>query len=371
MRLGNRCILVDALSARVGGGLTFITEQLVALGRARPDLALSVLASPLNGEFIRAAVGCDVRVLNLGNLPARLAYEQIVLPHVRFGDLIYCPANFCPLVNRSRPIVLCAQNAHYFGLGKRVPHDNPMRKRVEIKLAHASVRRADLVVAVSEFLGSQIVDDGIAPRKVRVIPSGVSSFEGLARMPGLLEGTPEFFLQIGNDHAVKRQDDLVAAWSSAFHGSADAPALVLVGRVSTERMREQRRLLKSSFQQPKLIHLGAVSDRSVIKWLLLNARALISTSELESVGLTVTEALSLSCPTVVTNIPAHREIAGKETQLFPVGDVAALAQCLRSMGPRDHGLTGSDPRSSWAKNAIALGEVFDEVIETASFRGKR
>jgi glycosyltransferase involved in cell wall biosynthesis len=42
----------------------------------------------------------------------------------------------------------------------------------------------------------------------------------------------------------------------------------------------------------------------------------------------VLEAMSYGCPTILSDIPPHREIGASNSQFMPVGDVAALAERL-------------------------------------------
>ena len=67
--------------------------------------------------------------------------------------------------------------------------------------------------------------------------------------------------------------------------------------------------------------------------------ATICPSTYEGYGLTVAESLARSLPTVVSDIPAHREVAGEAALYFPPGDAAALADCLRRVA-RDEALRG-------------------------------
>lgn len=368
---GGPRVIIDALSARVGGGLTYITQQLSSLERVRPDLDLFVLTSPINEEAIRKATDCEIRVIRAPNLASRIVFEQTILPILASkGDVLYCPANFCPLFHGSLPVVLTLRNAHHFGQGKSIPHDKPLRKKAEIQLAHASAKRADIVVAVSEFLRSQMLEDGIESSKIRVIPSGLPKLPEKMTKPWQLEELSDFFVCIANDHAIKRLNDLVRAWSSAFKETIDPPALVLAGQISSERKTEHAQIVRKS-QQPFLIHLGSVADRSIIKWLLVNARALVTTSELESFGFTVIEARSVGCPAIVTDIPAHRESVGEDAKFFSVGDLGGLSQALREAGPQPYRRVESTHEYSWEENANALATLFDEALNNRNCRKRK
>ncbi len=55
-------------------------------------------------------------------------------------------------------------------------------------------------------------------------------------------------------------------------------------------------------------------------------------STYEGYGLPVAESLSFGLPTVVSDIPPHREIAAGAAAYFPAGDAKSLAAILQRLG---------------------------------------
>jgi glycosyltransferase involved in cell wall biosynthesis len=354
-------IVVNALSARVGGGLTYVTEQLSALVRVRPDLELTVLASTTNMAPLLGS-SARVKLVRFPNLSMRMLYEQAVMPYAsRRADVLYCPANFCPLVPAKLPIVLTLRNAHHFGPGRMLPAMSHMRKRAEIWLARASVRRADAVIVVSEALLADLRADGLYSSKVRVIRSGTPEWPPDDEQPPGLTSSDDFFLSLANDSPAKRLDDILTAWKTAFGSPDNRPSLVFAGRIEPAR-REAHRAIVGAELAGDLTYLGIVENRAHVKWLLMHARAMVSASELESFGLTVVEAGSLGCPAIVTDLPAHRETAEGEVNFFRPGDTKALARSLGEVGPRSTGTDSWAWRVSWDDNARELARTFDELI---------
>jgi hypothetical protein len=91
-------VLVDALSARAGGGLSYVVQQLEGLVRVRPDWTISVLAAPWNEQALRSIAHVDVRLVGAHSLAERLVFEQGALP-LQLGrdlDALYCLGNFVP-----------------------------------------------------------------------------------------------------------------------------------------------------------------------------------------------------------------------------------------------------------------------------------
>ena len=87
--------------------------------------------------------------------------------------------------------------------------------------------------------------------------------------------------------------------------------------------------------------LGQVRDRAHVRWLYEHALASISTSELETFGMTLLEAGAVGCPLMVTDLAAHLEVAGDRARFVPVGGLKELAESMEEM--RDD----PPPRDPW------------------------
>lgn len=337
-------VVVDALSIHFGGGGTALVEELAALERVAPDLDLQVLAAPWNVHGLRAALGCEVRPVAVGEGPARVLWEQLVLPWLgRRPGVLYCPGNLAPLAPTRLPVVLAVQNPNLVGRGRRLPHNRRWHRRVRVAACRLSMSRARSIVAVSESLRAEIVADrpDLADR-VTVVPLGPPTPARPPRRPAALPPeVADFLLVLANDAPHKRLDDAVAAWGRAFGDDpASAPHLVLAGMVEDRRRTSHHHLVPERLR-PRLAHLGPVTDRREVTWLLGHARALVSASELESFGLTTLEAGSLGCALLLSDIPAHREVAGAHATFTPPRNVAALADALARTDP-------SPQRRPWA-----------------------
>jgi glycosyltransferase involved in cell wall biosynthesis len=350
--------MVNALSARAGGGLTHIEQQLQALEEVRPDLQLLVLASPSNEEPLKRLLRSAVVTVRAPNLAFRLIYEQVVLPRARADcRLLYCPGNFCPIARTDFPIVLTIQNAIHFGSGSRAARPS-FRQRAEIALARASVKRADVVLAVSETLRSLVAQDGLASDKLKVLRSGTPSWPEAESRPAGVAADADFVLSVANDHPHKQLADLVAACRLMWREEPGAPDLVLVGTVTRDRVHQ----LSVDCPPQRLKFLGPINSRAELKWLMKNARVLVSTSSIESFGLTLVEAASVGCPVIATDIPAHREVAAAAS-FVPVGDPVALADRLLNTEPRcSRGGVFPEEIMTWEENARRLADVFDRTF---------
>lgn len=333
---------------------------MIAIQRIRPDLRVRLLVSEHNAEALSSDLHYETTVVRYKGTLMRLLYEQTILPFKGSEDLLYCPSNFCPLIKTKRPVVVTLQNANHFGPGRRLGGAR-IRKLVEIALAQISARRADRVIVISLSLLRYLREDRIHHDRLRYIPSGVPHWPNESIAPSGMPTTGDFFVSLTSDSQYKHIPLLVRAWASAYGGTPNPPHLVLVGRISPESCRAYESLIETSLRD-NLLCLGTVSVRAHIKWLLENARAMVSTSALEAFPLPPLEALSLGCPTILSDIPAHRETGGSLAQYFPVGDIAALTKMIIQTPQRSHSQVSLDGEwFSWDDNAYALGEVFDEL----------
>lgn len=362
-------VLVDGMSARTGGGHTYLVEQLTALERVRPDWAVTVLAAPWNAQSLGEAQPFPVIEVSVRDVPSRYLFEQVVMPsRARNADLLYCPGNFGLLHRFGPPVVVTFQNPNYLGLGRYLPQNRSIARRGKIVLSRLSARYATKVVAISETLYHEVARDGFDMSKVRLIRSGGPSWseaELNSEPPASLIGVGPFFLSLANDYPHKRLEDLVLAWRKAFRRRSSPPRLLLVGAIEPSRRGELARIAGSELVKFVLMP-GPAALRGEVCWMLRNALAMVSTSELESFGLTAPEAGAVGCPVILTGIPAHREVAGASATYFEVGDVGALADILSGIQSR----VAREWRwpVSWEDNAGELAGVFEECM--AAFRDK-
>jgi glycosyltransferase involved in cell wall biosynthesis len=358
-------VVIDALSAHASGGLTFITNQVSALERVRPDITLRVLATPRNHEVLRSAIASEIREINVRNVARRVLYEQFVMSrHARGADVIYCPANFCPLKSR-RPVVLTVQNIHYFGRSRSHPANRSLRRRLEALLCNLSITRAAAVISVSHALLAEIQRDGLSTRNVRVIHSGVPPLpqEAVSPFRTVLKGG--YFLSVAGDLRHKRVADAVRAWSRVLPDMMIP--LVLVGDFSPRSQAELWSLVPPVAKH-RILFLGRLADKRVLRWLYDHAAALIATSELESFGLPLLEAGSVGCPVLATDIPAHKEVAGSNATYFPVGSITALAEQITRIMASPPERSVWLPLTTWEENAEKLGRLFEQVVKESSNR---
>lgn len=360
-------VLANASSARLGGGLSFIVQELAALEEACPDVDLDVVAAPWNASELKAALRSPVHTAAVSSAGGRFVYEQLVIPFPSGHDrsVLYYPANFVPLGPWRAPVVLTLQNPNYFGPAKLLPHNRSLLERAKHALSRASVRRADHVVAISESLRNEVLRDlPAAARKMTVIQSGAPTWPEQEKPPG--QSAPavgSYFLSVANDYPHKRLDALIEGWTAAFRDVIDRPRLVLVGDVTQERRQAQRALAGRLVTD--LIHAGPITDRGELRWWVENALAMVTVSALEAHPLTPAEAGALGCPLILSDIPPHREVAGGHATYVPVRDPSALPAALSRIHAKPQTRTAWYWPITWHDHARRLVAVLTGVASAA------
>lgn len=345
-------VLYNATSVRVGGGLSYSRAQVMALAEVG-DIELTVLTAPWNHGSIEEAVPATIKIVQTGvrTVPWRFAWEQTVLPTMaRRHDVLVSPGNFGAMVCGT-PQVVILQNANYVGAGRRLDQNQSFRRRVKIAISHASLRRAHLVVAISDSLADEI---GQEPKltgiNLTTVKSGAPSSNPMGADPSReviesidrMVGSGPYYLSVANDYPHKRLDDLARLPGFAAHqGLSPSIRLIFAGDISARRCGELSEL--AGVHRDLLVFVGPISNRAMVLELYRRAVATISCSQLEAFPLVLHEALSQGCPLVVSDIPPHRELADGQAEFFAVGDLSGLTSALKTALERPRPEPGLQP----------------------------
>jgi glycosyltransferase involved in cell wall biosynthesis len=179
-------------------------------------------------------------------------------------------------------------------------------------------------IAVSAALASRMEHVYRVP--VRVIPNGISKPRRLHTTAiltafGLAPG--RYALTVARVDEQKRQLDLIKAfartsrlsWKLAIVGGADYSSGYA------------RAVAQAARDIPDVVLLGHQTGDALAE-LYTHAGVFVLPSSHEGQPIAVLEAMSYGCPTILSDIPPHREIGAAGAQFVEVGDIAALAERL-------------------------------------------
>lgn len=193
------------------------------------------------------------------------------------------------------PVIVCSPGAaeRKLRLGAKlglVPNINSMVRDL--------VRRADRVLAITEYERRLVEKLGASSSAVDVIPNGVSPSFRASGSP-VADGPP-YVVMLGSINDRKGQVAVLEGLGNRFK------FCVIGGFEGSEAaLASWRRTVASSGAE----WLDEIHDPARVAGLLENASALVLMSSAEVQSLAVLEALALATPVVASPLPSHQELA--------------------------------------------------------------
>jgi glycosyltransferase involved in cell wall biosynthesis len=306
------CILINAIHARAGGGLTYL-HNLLPLLAAEEDFELHLIPHP-DQKDAYAGLSPAIRVHDV-TVPkgwlSLLLWEQLVLPFIawRIGfDVVFSPANFAPLLLPVQVIVV--QNAvtvgrHERRIGKKVYW---VTLRLMTMLSLWIVRGA---IAVSQYVADTVATPACrAP--ITVIHHGINPVFSPAPPTS---SSDLFILAVADLYMQKNLDRLIDAFV-LVRRRCPALALRIAG---AEIDREYATILRSRIAtlglSDAVVFIGRRTTSELVE-LYRCCTVFVFPSLIESFGMPLLEAMACGAPTLASNTSAIPEIAGGAALLF-------------------------------------------------------
>ncbi len=227
-----------------------------------------------------------------------------------------------------------------------------------------SLRRADVVITVSSSVAAEVAMMFPDVRsKIVAIPNGVSSpgepmIETIVHEP--------IALMVGTIEPRKNYETALAALRQVRRLRPDT-RLVIVGRrgwLDDEIVQEIERAEADGW----LTWMDSASD-SDLEDAYRRAAVFVTTSHYEGFGLPVLEAMARGIPCVVSNIAAHREVAGGAAIYADAANVEEFADSITSLlddatGRRRRSEEGLERANkfSWQETARRTLRVYERVV---------
>jgi glycosyltransferase involved in cell wall biosynthesis len=198
--------------------------------------------------------------------------------------------------------------------------------------------RVSSFVAVSQWLRSEWIGNGIDPGRIEIVPNGIRTTDYPPTSPAERQRSREAFgippdayvvLYAGRVESIKGTDVLLDAWERLGLAPDEGRLLILGGRpdrfVGDYEQRLRDRAVPGCdwhLMRPDVVSAMHAADVLVLP----------SVGD-ESFGRVIIEAMSTGIPAVAAAVGGVPEVlAGEfERMLFPRGDVAALAERLRDL----------------------------------------
>jgi N-acetyl-alpha-D-glucosaminyl L-malate synthase BshA len=201
--------------------------------------------------------------------------------------------------------------------------------RSYLPITRFAIEQSDGVTSISSYLRDKTFADFDINRPLEVIPNFVNcdqyapleKEQRAAARAEYAEPGEKILLHLSNFRPVKRVKDVVDVFARV---AQEVPARLLL--IGDGPDRSAAEWLASSKGIHHRVHFMGKQDR--VNELLPLADLMIMPSELESFGLAALEAMACKVPTIATSVGGVPELIedGVTGRLFPVGDVAGMAQ---------------------------------------------
>ena len=332
----------------------YVRRLLLHMPMQRPDIRLTLYTDRgTSADIVREHL-TDISPA----VAARCAVESVHALPESPADVVWYPWNWITVPARRAPLVPTVLDiAPMLQLDHR--WWKVLKRQLYRQRYSSTVRRAELIIAISEFTASEIrrllpVD----PERLRVTLLATDHGDSQARPSSAslatLGITGPFFLTVGAQDARKNLAVLYRAMA-ILHARGETVPLVQCGP-SLKRTR-----------YPWLHHVGFVDDGELAT-LYRDATALVFPSRYEGFGLPALEAMAAGGRVVCANASSLPEVVGDAALLFAWDDADALAAQLTRMlhddALRDRLTLAGASQSlqfSWSATADATLAVFEEA----------
>jgi glycosyltransferase involved in cell wall biosynthesis len=355
-------ILINATSARLGGGITVLRNLLPAL-LAGSSHSYTVVSRP---EVARQIDPRDPRMRFETLTPrARPLWEQLALP-LRRCDALFSPANVA-VFGATAPQVLMFQNALPFD--RSVLRRADPRRRLRLSalraLGIASAHKARRIVFLSEQARALTLPHlHVPPERTSVVHLG--------RDPAFQPCEPPApgarALCVSQLYFYKNIVELIAAFALAAPQLPPGAALDIAGAMPEPAYaREVKRQIARLGLEARVRLLGDVPHGELAR-LYARARLFLFPSTCESFPNILLEALSCGAPSIVSRLGPMREIAGDAAEYVDPFDPPQMALQIAALWQDDarraelrQRAVARAARFSWASTAAGILRALEEA----------
>jgi glycosyltransferase involved in cell wall biosynthesis len=294
-------------------------------------------------------------------------WEQVVLPVVARGRLLFSPSNTGPVFFERQVVTIHDMVA--FDLPEVL---NPQVASWYRIVLSAVARRAYRIITVSSYSKKRILQLLEVPEsKVVVIPNGVGnefcppshlhSDELSLHLP-----SNRYLFALSRFHPVKNLVGLLRAWAIASKKLDPDIWLVVAGNQGPRTAFGQCELKQIP---PRVFFYGAPDD-ATLPVLYRKALGFVHVSLYEGFGIPVLEAMACGTPVLASNVTAVPEVAGDAALLVDPTDVRAIAEGIERIvqdeelrsSLREKGIRRAS-LYSWDETARRTWEVLQSAMD--------
>ncbi len=230
-----------------------------------------------------------------------------------------------------------------------------------------TLRRTARVIAVSQAVAAALRAQAIfRPESIYVIHNGID-VEPFAQAYEKNSGVKERLRvgTVGEIGPVKRYDDLIRVAQKICTEREDVEFIIAGEDKSREgeHRTQLQKLITDSHLEHRVHLVGWIED---IAPLLASFDVFVSTSETESFGMAIAEAMAAGVAVVATETDGAREIIGPDVAglLVPIGDVDAIAKAITRLldDSSERARLGATGKQA-ARERFGLDRMVDETVK--------
>lgn len=265
-----------------------------------------------------------------------------------------------------------------------IPHINPetylgspaVRKWYETKLQH--LRRADLVLAISNSSRSEVIDHlGFTPDDVINISTAIDSehYRPLfneaqdAELRHRLGITRQFVMYTGGIDPRKNIEGLISAYAKLSAPLRGEHQLVIVCNIRPEdRSRLESLAVANGLKKSEVCFTGFVSEEDLIA-LYNSCKLFVFPSLHEGFGLPALEAMSCGKPVIASNTSSLPEVVGNIQALFDPHQITSITAKLEAVLGDEalrtqlaHSAIEQARKFSWDQTATSAVEAIRKLL---------
>ena len=287
-----------------------------------------------------------------------LMWQQSSLPRLLFSqkpDVFVAPFNTAPLlVPQHTKLLLVLHDLISF---ESYPNTG-LRFRLQLSywsaLISASVRRAFIVITVSEFSRQQILSR-FPKAKVTVLPNTIAESWYLGDKAIPARDRDNYILMVTAASPHKNLDRGLQAYAGYVRDVSAAPAdLRIVGISKANAGRLQGRLLELGIQN-RVRFMPYLSEPE-LQELYRKANALFIPSLMEGFGIPVLEGMASGTPVVSSSTTSLPEVGGTAPEYCDPHDVKDMRRVLNTV------VTDGNLRASMAERGLSQAKKFHPLV---------
>jgi glycosyltransferase involved in cell wall biosynthesis len=335
-------LLIDGLSARIGGGVTRLSGLLNAMPKVAPSNRYAVILSRRYQEYLLASIPPAIDRIQYdiggGSTLLRTFYQNMKFPQrVREGgyDAIHLSGEGAYL-RIMGPSIMMSGNLSLF----QTPHGQTGIDRIRAftymmlrrPFVHVAFRKASKVAFTSEVLRQQAIRAiHIPAEKTFILHHGVST----TFHPGppvidhsLFHERNGYCLCVSSINPHKGYETLLRAYGRL---QGPVPVLAIAGGIADESTyRRMCNIIHDDKLADKVRILGPIGH-DILPDIYRGARMFVFPSRLESFGLPLVEAMASGLPVIASDLPVCEEICGKAAIYVGTGAVQELTDAIQKV----------------------------------------